>query len=489
MSLYPLLSPQNHQPHAILLHRTGEHLTHVALRECVARARTWIHSKGLKTGDVIAIQMEKSPLFLQLLLACFAEGVVALPLNPQYTTFELPYFLKDSAAALVISAHAPALNTGSPKVLCPAEVAAEIERSLPRTTTALQDDNAPAVLMYTSGTTGRPKGALLTHGNIKATVEALHQAWGWEQSDILLHALPLFHVHGLFVAQFVALRAGATSVWLDRFTPVTTLKAIEEHSVTIMMGVPTFYARLLATPEQPRFDLSSIRLFTSGSAPLAATVHQNFERRFGHRILERYGMTEIGIVLSNPLAGERRPGSVGMPLPGVRARIADFSSGAPLGPEKTGEVHIQGPSVFHGYLNRPDANAQTLVDGWMRTGDIGRCSQDGYYYLAGRMNDTIISGGMNVYPAEVASTLSEHEEVIEVAVLGISDEDLGQRVVALVVCRGEELDLRPWLRERLAGYKCPKEVRFLSALPRNAMGKVDRRALHTTWETPASTKP
>lgn len=488
MSLYTLLTGPRYQPNDVVIQTVKERITQQGFRVGIAKARAWIASQGIEAEDVIAIQMTRSPLFIQLLLACFAEGVIALPLNPHYTRVELRYFVNDSAARLLIADQDILDGREDLKTVKPAEAMSEIAHSEPLTAAALHNDEAPAILMYTSGTTGNPKGAVLKHANIKATVEALYQAWAWDKTDILIHALPLFHVHGLFVAQFVALRAGATSVWLEKFTPLETFQAIKKHQATIFMGIPTFYVRMLALPTHQTFDVSSVRLFTSGSAPLAGKTHRAFEERFGHRILERYGMTEIGIVISNPLDGDRRPGSVGLPLPKVQARIADLSSGELIGDGQVGEVQIRGPSVFGGYLNRQAASAETLVDGWMKTGDIGYRDQDGYYYLVGRKHDTIITGGMNVYPAEVAAALYEHEQVLEAAVFGVHDADLGQRVVALIVSRAEPLALHPWLRQRLAGYKCPKEYGFVSSLARNPMGKVDRQVLGSTWEAQRSLK-
>jgi malonyl-CoA/methylmalonyl-CoA synthetase len=483
VSLYALLLPTQTDSQRVAIHTTQGPLTQEALRLRIARARTWLAGQGLQAGDVVALQLPKSLIFLELVLACFAQGLTALPLNPQYTRRELKYFLKDSAARLAITTVPLDTSCAEVKCLAAAGVRQRIDACAPQNTPTLNSPNAVAMLMYTSGTTGRPKGAVLRHANIEATIEALYAAWAWSSDDVLLHALPLFHVHGLLVAQFVALRAGATTVWLDRFRPEEVLQAIENYRATIFMGVPTFYVRLLGLDEGIESDLSSIRLFTSGSAPLAAKTHRSFEERFGHRILERFGMTEIGIVLSNPLEGERRPGSVGLPLPKVEARITDPETGDLLPDQAVGEVQIRGPSVFSGYLNRPEATAKNLYEGWMKTGDLGYRTNDGYYHLVGRSNDTVITGGMNVYPSEVAAELCEHADVLDAAVFGLPDEDLGQRVVACLVSRNPNLDIQPWLRGRIAGYKCPKEYRLVSTLPRNAMGKLDRSALGEAWES------
>ncbi len=420
--------------------------------------------------------------FLELFLGALASGVTALPLNPQYTESDVSFLLADSGAKLaIVPAHRCGLH---PNALPAADVAEVLDTAAPSELTPPHED-AIAVLLYTSGTTGRPKGACIRHRNLMATIDALHQAWGWTPEDVLVHALPLFHVHGLFVAQLGALRAGATSVWMPRFDALLALRTIERVGGTVFMGVPTFYNRLLGLPPSTQADLASMRLFTSGSAPLPAQVHRAFHDRFGHRILERYGMTEIGIVLSNPLHGERRPGSVGLPLPGVAAGVFD-AEGQRLATEQVGEVRIAGPSVFAGYLGNPEQTQRALGDdGWMRTGDLGYVDSDGYFHLCGRRSDLVITGGMNVYPREVEAVLLTCPGVAEAAVVGIADDDLGERVVAAVVAQpGAALDaqqVRAYVRERVAGFRAAKEVRIFAELPRNAMGKVQKNRIRAEW--------
>lgn len=331
------------------------------------------------------------------------------------------------------------------------------------------------VICYTSGTTGRPKGARIRQSNIAACVDALHTAWGWRADDVLIHALPLFHVHGLFVAQHGALRAGASTCWLPRFEAVALLQTIEGEQGTVVMGVPTFYTRLLAHGLAGH-ALDSVRLFTSGSAPLPAATWEAFRRATGRSIVERYGMTEVGIVVSNPLDATV-PGTIGFPLAGVRARME--TEGRPSEVGEVGELFIAGPSVFEGYHNRPEATAEALIDGWMRTGDLGWMDEEGRITLVGRRSEMVISGGLNVYPAEVEAAVVRHPEVAEAAVFGVPDADLGEQVRVAVVAESplDPSALRGWLREHLAGYKIPKQVHQVDVLPRNAMGKVTKQVL------------
>ncbi|TVQ86512.1 MAG: malonyl-CoA synthase [Deltaproteobacteria bacterium] len=485
MSLFPALSArwQDHRP-AIQTDR--EILTYGDLRMRIQKAAGWLDEQGLGPGQILALQMPRSLAFLELQLAALTRGVCTLPLNPDYRAHELRYMLEDASPSLAILLPARLAelqgDPGVPRLASSAEIPEALRAAAPALPIDGISEETAAVLLYTSGTTGRPKGALLKHRHIEATVTGLYQSWGFSIHDRLLHTLPLFHVHGLFVAQFQALMAGAFTRWLSRFEPERVLQVIAEEQMTVFMGVPTFYARLLQLPSAAAFDLSSMRLFTSGSAPLSARDHEAFERRFGHRILERYGMSEIGIVLSNPLHGERRPGTVGLPLPEVRAKVVD-NQGRQLPDGRVGQLLIAGPSVFDGYLNRPHQSAEALRGGWMHTGDLAAKSDDGYLRIVGRMGEMILSGGMNVYPLEVESVLRDHPAVLDAAVFGLEDADLGERVVAAVVPSAEvDLDeLRPWLRERLAGYKCPKEYHAVSDFPRNALGKVQKHRLRATW--------
>jgi len=420
----------------------------------IRRAASWLADRGLEPGDIIALQMPRSTAFLELHLAALATGVVTLPLNPRYTASEVEFILGDSGARDAVLNDVPI-----------ARISAELDACAEHPLERIPSLDEIGLLLYTSGTTGRPKGARIRQRNVLATVSALHDAWRWTPDDVLIHALPMFHVHGLFVAQHAALMAGAHSVWLPRFEVAEVWNAIAAHNATVFMGVPTFYNRLIQwsgkTPE-----LQSMRLFTSGSAPLSAATWTTFRDRFGHEILERYGMTEIGIVLSNPYDGPRVPGSVGLPLPGTEARV-----------DEHGELWIRGPSVFAGYLGLPEATANALGTGWMRTGDFGRVDDDGYIHLVGRRSDLILTGGFNVYPGEVEAVLMEHPAVKELAIFGIPDSDLGEVICAAVVGEATEAELIAWCSKHLATYKCPRTVAFRSAMPRNSMGKILRTNL------------
>ncbi len=432
--------------------------------------------------------MPRSLAFLELHLGALSMGAWTLPLNPAYTPAEVSYAVGDAAptALVVPDAVVPRLDTSAaaPRILTAERARARLDAAPPLPAVNNVPDDALAVLCYTSGTTGRPKGARISHANLGFTVRALHDAWRWSAADVLLHTLPLFHIHGLFVAQHGALFTGATAVWLPRFDAAEVLAAIPRHRATVLMGVPTHYARLLALPADAPADLSSMRLFTSGSAPLPARDHAAFAARFGHAILERYGMTEVGIVLSNPYDGPRVPGTVGRPLPGVTVEVVDQSTGEPVQDGEIGELWIRGPGVIAAYHARPEATAEALAGGWMRSGDLAtREPGTSALRIVGRARDMVISGGLNVYPAEVEAAVAEHPAVAEVAVLGLPDDDLGERVVAAVVARGvaDPADVIGFVRDRLAPYKCPKEVRLLDALPRNAMGKVQKQRLRAEW--------
>mgnify|MGYP000849746842 CR=1 FL=1 len=464
------------------------------LRERALRAARLLIAHGLQPGEVLAVQLPRCPELLELHLGALAIGVVTLPVHDRAPPAELDWLLRDSDARMVVLADPSSLpppgEGRSLRVLGLDRLRQRLALSPPLSWPAEQGGSSPAepgdtalaCLLYTSGTTGRPKGAMISHGNLRASIEALHEAWRWSPQDHLLHVLPLFHVHGLVVAQHGALWAGARTTWMDRFEPEEALRLLERLGCSVFMGVPTHYQRLLALPEEVRPDLSRVRLFTSGSAPLSAEAHRAFQGRFGHRILERYGMTEVGIVLSNPYEGERRPGSVGLPLPGVQARIV-AEEGRDCAPGEVGELWIRGPSVFQGYLGQPEASAQALVGGWMHTGDLALFEDGGRIRLVGRARELIISGGFNVYPAEVEAVLAEVEGVDEVAVYGRPDADKGERVCAAVVPWPEDSSaelmarLKDRAEERLSPYKRPVEYRMVHSLPRNALGKLQRHLL------------
>ncbi len=453
-----------------------------------------LRAHGLQAGDVVGLQAHRGPDFLATFLGALGSGVTVLLLNGAYTPSEVGFLAADSGARLCIVQPGvfDALDHTEVRLLSADALSHHLDRAEP---VAIDGDpGAPAIspdtiaaLGYTSGTTGRPKGAVIRHRNIEGTVVSLHHAWGWSSADVLVHALPLFHIHGLFVAMLGALWAGARVVLLPRFSAEGVVEAIVQHHGTVFMGVPTFYHRLLALPVLP--DLSSMRLWTSGSAPLPAPVWSAFQARFGRDILERYGMTEVGIVLSNPLDGDRVPGTVGFCLPGVEGFVAHRETGEPLQPGEVGELRIHSPGLITHYLGLPEKTAESIVEDdsgkrWMRTGDLASCAEGGRFSIVGRMGDMVITGGLNVYPREIEAVLLDVPGVDEVAVVGVPDPDWGERVVALVVPAADTVridDLLAHAKQHLAGFKVPKEVRFAAALPRNSMGKVQKHRIRAAW--------
>ncbi len=462
--------------HVALVLPDGVTVSYGELERRVGQAATWLGARGIGPGSVVAMQLPKDRRFLELHLALLGIGATTLPMNTQYTAAEVSFLVDDAGADLVL------VDDGAPDPGRPALPLAAIDYS-ELEPTPLPDNVDPdvlGVLCYTSGTTGRPKGARIPQRALEAGVEALHGAWGWRGDDVLLHSLPLFHIHGLFVAQHGVLRAGATAVWMDRFDATEALQRIVEHQVTIVMGVPTFYHRFLQ--HEGAVDVSSVRLFTSGSAPLPARDHERFRTRFGAAILERYGMTEVGIVLSNPLHGARRPGSVGHPLPGVGLRITG-DDGEDVIRGEVGEVRIQGPSLFEGYHGRPEATMAAIGDGWMHTGDLGWQDEDGYVHLVGRQTDMILRGGLNIYPPEVETVLLQVDGVSEAAVFGLPDPDLGERV-AVAWAGGAPREALEAALQTLAPFKRPVVFLPVDALPRNTMGKVQKTVLRTRYGAP-----
>jgi malonyl-CoA/methylmalonyl-CoA synthetase len=475
-------------------------LTYGDLRQQVKRSAEALQELGIARGDRVALLLPKGLEFIELHLAALALGAVVLPLNPGYRPEEIAYFLFDSETNLLVTYQEkyddlkqnligfPDIPVLSIDGECPNCLS--YDRLLTRTAAATDlpystGEGDLALLCYTSGTTGRSKGAMITHGNLIHNLQALHQAWQWSEKDLLLHALPLFHIHGLVVALHGCLLAGATLTMLDRFDPQVVWQTIEQESCTVFMGVPTMYQRLSQTwetlPQKTR--LKTMRVFISGSAPLSETLFESFREQTGHAILERYGMTEAGMISSNPYLTERRKAkSVGYPLAGVQLRIAD-SKGDDVLPGEVGEVWIRGNNIFKGYWRQSEKTAETFQDGWFKSGDLGYQdpADGGRLFLVGRAKELIISGGLNVYPKEVENILEAHEAVLEAAVYGRPDEDLGEKVLAAVVLKegfsvsSEELITR--CRQRLAPYKCPKIIILLPDLPRNAMGKLQKDSL------------
>ena len=449
---------------------------------------------GVQPGDRVAVQVPKSPQALLLYLGCVRAGAVYLPLNTGYTRRELDYFVADAEPSVVV--HTPddgvlaqvarergvghVLTLGADGDGSLASDAADTPAGFATVPRAADD---LAAILYTSGTTGQPKGAMLTHRNLSSNTEALTTSWGFGSNDVLLHALPLFHTHGLFVACHCALASGASMILLPRFD-ASEVCGLLPHA-TVMMGVPTFYTRLLAEARFGREICTGMRLFVSGSAPMLTSTHEEFAERSGHTILERYGMTETGMNTSNPLHGARRPGTVGPPLPGVEVRIVG-DDGETLGAGEVGGIELKGPNVFHGYWRMPHKTAaEFTADGWFRSGDLGRIDEDGYLSIVGRGKDLVISGGFNVYPKEVELCVDRLPGVLESAVIGIAHPDFGEAVTAVVVAEAgaaaDEAGVIAALRHELAAYKVPKRVHFVAELPRNAMGKVQKNVLRERY--------
>lgn len=464
------------------------------LEESSARMANLIESLELPPGARIALQADKSVDALILYLAVLRAGKVFLPLNSAYQPGEIEYFMRDAQPSVLVSSGrhlerlgAIARETGVRHVFSLDEdrTGTLLEhaalQSARHTPTSLSEHD-PAVILYTSGTTGRSKGAVLSHANIAANALTLRAYWGWRPEDVLLHALPIFHVHGLFVAAQGALLSGSSMLWFQRFDPAAVVARLADASV--FMGVPTLYVRMLAESGLTREACRNMRLFTAGSAPLLPQTFQRWLERTGHAILERYGMSETLMITSNPCLpahGARRAGTVGFPLPGVELRIADERGGTSAGGE-IGGIEVRGPSVFRGYWRAPELTREAFTqDGWFRTGDMGRIDEQGYLTIVGRSKDLIISGGYNVYPAEVESHLNELPGVAESAVIGVPHPDFGEAVVAVVAPRaGAALDpaaLIAQLKSRIAGFKVPKRLFVVEELPRNVMGKVQKAAL------------
>ena len=478
-------------------------------RQVEAFARALV-AWGLQPEDRVALFLENSPAFVVAYLGVHLAGGIVVLINAQYREVELRHILSDSGARICVTSPAggellqslalPTLQTlvlvGDPSAASSGRLEQLSFADLVQRGSALSDPpplqvpipEAPAVIGYTSGTTGPAKGALLTHRNLVANIRAVTAAWRWDASDRLLLVLPLFHTHGLMVGLHGTLFTGASAVLRRAFVASDVLDLLRhDESITLFFGVPTMYARLMTEADRhpdpsPLVPEQRPRLFVSGSAPLSPQLFADFERRFGRRMLERYGMTETIMNLTNPYEGERRPGTVGSPFPGQEARIVDRLTRQPLPPGEIGEIEVRGPNVFSRYWNQPDATAEAFTaDGWFKTGDLGWCSEDGYFTITGRARELIISGGYNVYPREVEDVLATHPGVAEVAVLGLSDPDLGEQVVAVIVPTPGSAptvdDITAFCRERLASYKKPRRIVLVETLPRNALGKVQKHLL------------
>ncbi|MBX3570050.1 MAG: malonyl-CoA synthase [Rhizobiaceae bacterium] len=452
--------------------------------------------RGVQPGDRVAAQVEKSPEAIMLYLACVRAGAVFLPLNTAYTVAELGYFLGDATPRLVVvdplkrETVAPVAGQAGARVETLGrrgdgslmDIAARQPAAFADVARAAED---LAAILYTSGTTGRSKGAMLSHANLASNAEVLVETWRFTGDDVLIHALPIFHTHGLFVATNVVLFAAAAMLFEQKFDPDRMISLFPR--ATSLMGVPTFYVRLLQHAGLTQESTKSIRLFVSGSAPLLSETHVAWRARTGHAILERYGMTETNMNTSNPYEGERRAGTVGLPLRGTDLRIADPESGAPLGRGEIGMIEVRGPNVFRGYWQMPEKTAAEFrPDGFFITGDLGKIDVDGYVHIVGRGKDLIIAGGYNIYPKEIESEIDALPGVVESAVIGVPHPDLGEGVTAVIVrspgaAIGAE-EVMAAIGERLARFKHPRHIAFVDDLPRNTMGKVQKNLLREAYK-------
>ncbi len=468
------------------------------LEQATARMANLLTSLDLPEGARIAVQVEKSVEALVLYLATLRAGYVFLPLNTAYQSAEIEYFIGNAEPAVVVCSGANfgwvskiAFTAGTQVVLTLNDdrTGSLLERAATcsdQHSVAVRAADDLAAILYTSGTTGRSKGAMLTHGNMLSNAQVLKDYWGWQPDDVLIHALPIFHVHGLFVAIHGALLNGSKMIWLSKFDPKLVLQKMPE--ATVFMGVPTLYVRLLAEPGLTREAARHMRLFIAGSAPLLIETFTEWQVRTGHTILERYGMSETAMLTSNPYRateGERRGGTVGFPLPGVSLRVQD-EEGRALPTGEIGGIQVKGPNVFKGYWRMPEKTAEEFTaDGFFKTGDVGRVDERGYVSIVGRSKDLIISGGYNVYPAEIEGYINELPGVAESAVIGIPHADFGEVGVAVVIAKpGATVDpvqIIASLKSKLANFKVPKQCFVVDALPRNTMGKVQKNVLRTQY--------
>ncbi len=465
-----------------------------------ARFANVLVERGVKPGDRVAAQVPKSIEAIMLYLACVRAGAVFLPLNTAYTTPEVQYFLEDATPTLFVcdpasqddyqaltdklGIHLDTLGVWKNEAESAGSLSDSGLASSTQFETAPTKDDDLAAILYTSGTTGRSKGAMLTHDNLLSNAKTLKSYWQFTDQDVLLHALPIFHTHGLFVATNVVLISGASQIFLPGFAADTIIENLPNS--TVLMGVPTFYTRLLDDDRFNKDLVEHMRLFISGSAPLLAETHTQFEARTGHRILERYGMTETNMNTSNPYDDERRAGTVGFPLPGVTIRIVDAETAKPLPRGEVGMIEVRGPNVFTGYWQMLEkTNEEFRDDGFFITGDMGLCDEHGYIQIVGRSKDLIISGGYNIYPKEVELILDEQEGVLESAVIGVPHADFGEGVVGILVPQpNAQLDvdlIMKNLQSQLARFKQPKQMIVVNELPRNTMGKVQKNLLRERY--------
>ena len=491
-----LVAPLEMRRDAVLIRPDDSEVTGEQLFALSGQIANVLLDAGVEPGHRVAMQCEKSIEALALYLACLRVGSLFLPLNTAYMPAEIDYFVGDAEPTIVVSSIqaadqlAPICANHNATLFTLGENSDGTLMDAARVagTDCLIAERGPddlAVILYTSGTTGRSKGAMLSHKNLLSNAESLSEAWRFTSEDRLLHALPIFHAHGLFVAINVSLNVGASMIFLPKFDINVVMDKI--GSATTMMGVPTFYTRMLADERCNSKNLSHMRLFVSGSAPLLAETHREFEAKTGQRILERYGMTETTMNSSNPYDGDRRAGTVGFPLPNIELRVVDPETGDELPKGDIGSLEVRGPNVFQGYWRMPEKTAEDFRDdGFFITGDIAKFDEDGYITIIGRSKDLVISGGYNVYPKEVETEIDDLDGVNESAVIGVPHPDFGEAVLAVVVpTSGVKLvadQITLPLQKRLAKFKCPKKVVFINALPRNTMGKVQKNELRKAYE-------
>lgn len=496
----------NHLYDGLLGRRTEESRTFIdvpdgatisfhGLHQMAGQVANALVAMGVEPGDRVAVQVEKSPEAIAVYLGTVRAGAIFLPLNTAYTPPEVDYFIGNAEPRVFIAdpANAEALKVIAERYDARLETLAgdgsgtlwpAVESAAADFATIARGAGDLAAILYTSGTTGRSKGAMLSHDNLLSNSIMLRDYWHFTSDDVLLHALPIYHTHGLFVATNISLLAGASLIFFAKFDPEAVVR--EMHRATALMGVPTFYTRLLTTASFTREIASGMRLFVSGSAPLLAETHRQFSDLTGHAILERYGMTETNMNTSNPYDGDRRAGTVGFPLPDVELRVADPETGKVLEQGEIGVIEVKGANVFAGYWRMPEKTAEEFrADGFFITGDLGMVDDRGYVLIVGRGKDLVISGGFNVYPKEIEAKIDDMPGVLESAVIGVAHPDFGEGVTAVIVKDGTrnltEADIKGPLRESVAAFKRPKKVIFVDALPRNTMGKVQKNVLRDTF--------
>jgi malonyl-CoA/methylmalonyl-CoA synthetase len=491
-NLYELFSSRFNSSRCFIRSASGEALfSYHDLASNSAKLANCFQGLGLNKGDRVMVQVEKSPQALFVYFACLRAGLIFLPLNTAYRRQELQYFVDNAEPSLIISdpasqalfaelSQSPVLSLdaageGSVMDAC-------VNESPEHVIVDCQASDI-ATIIYTSGTTGKPKGAMISHGNLAANGLALAEAWGWRDDDVMLHALPIFHIHGLFIATHLPILHSSPIIFLDKYDPQAVISLLPE--ATVFMGVPTHYVRLLDQTQLNRETCRNIRVFTSGSAPMLVQTHKDFKQRAGYDIVERYGMTEAGIITTNPIRGGVKIGTVGKPMPGVELRIRDEAN-KDCSPNTIGSIQVRGASIFQGYWRMPEKTKEEFTeDGYFITGDLGSADEEGFVSISGRGKDLIISGGLNIYPKEIETEIDQIPGVLESAVIGLPHRDFGEAVTAVVVKDGKssisENDIIRGLKENIASFKVPKAVFLVDALPRNAMGKVQKNLLRDEY--------